>query len=437
MELRTFLAVLAMASALAACGADRADSNGGCTATTCTASCLASGFSAGSCAGGTCTCRGSDGGTDAEADADARPDTSPPSVESFIWISNTGEGTLSKVNTVAAVEVARYITGPYGTANDPSRTSVNRHGDMVVTNRNPNLMAKPSVTKFAASEDDCIDRNASGVIDTSTGPGDVKPWLEDECMLWNTEFGPPSGGRPTAWDGQEDPDTGLGGHVWVATCSWGLGANKVYRLDGDTGEILAEGPAPGGCPYGGAVDRNSDFWYVNNHTGPRIVKVDKGTMATVEYPIGGIGLCHYGIAIDSDGRIWTGGSLCVRRFDPGDMSEVITQVGGDCPRCTLLRGIAVGREMSRGFVWAADSSGDILKIDQATGAFVTAIPVGVPDTIGVAIDFEGYVWAVSQGGNAAYKIDPRTETFTTVPIGTGPYTYSDMTGVQLENVILI
>ncbi|HUT77853.1 MAG TPA: hypothetical protein VM285_09220, partial [Polyangia bacterium] len=69
------------------------------------------------------------------------------------------------------------------------------------------------------------------------------------------------------------------------------------------------------------------------------------------------------------------------------------------------------------------------------GAFVEAIPVGVPDTIGVAIDFEGYVWAVSQGGNEAYKIDPATETFTTVPIGTGPYTYSDMTGVQLENVV--
>jgi streptogramin lyase len=308
---------------------------------------------------------------------------------------------------------------------------------MVVTNRTPNLIARPSVTKFAAHVNDCVDRSGSGTIDTSTGPTDVKPWLADECMLWNTEFGPPSGGRPTAWDGQENPETGLGGHVWVATCSWGLGANKVYRLDGDTGAILAEGPAPGGCPYGGAVDSRGDFWYVNNYTGPRLVRVDQGTMATVEYPIGGIGLCHYGTAIDSYGHIWTGGSLCVRRFNPGDASEQITQLAADCPRCTMLRGIAVGRELSRGFVWAADSSGDIVKIDQATGAFVAAIPVGVPDTIGVAIDFEGYVWAVSQGGNAAYKIDPRTETFVTVPIGTGPYTYSDMTGVQLENVILL
>jgi hypothetical protein len=112
-----------------------------------------------------------DGRADALGDADGRADAdyvpeareagdADTSVRSFIWIANTGEGTLSKVHTVTAVEVARYITGPYGTANDPSRTSVNRHGDMVVTNRNPNLTARPSVTKFAANESDCVDRNA-------------------------------------------------------------------------------------------------------------------------------------------------------------------------------------------------------------------------------------------------------------------------------------
>jgi sugar lactone lactonase YvrE len=382
-----------------------------------------------------------DGDTDTDADSDADSDTDSDAdsdsdgdsgIKSYIWISNTGEGTLSKVNTLTAIEEARYITAPYGTANDPSRTSVNRHGDMVVTNRNPNLTGLPSVTKFAGDLEDCIDRNENGAIDTSTGPSDVKPWLEDECMLWNTEFGPPSGGRPTAWDGNEDPDTGLGGHVWVATCSWGLAANKVYKLDGDTGEILDEGPAPGGCPYGGAIDTHGDFWYVNNFTNPRVVRVDKETLETTEFPMG---LYSYGIAIDSGGCVWNDGSLTVRRFNPDDESEIVTQIAAGCPACTMLRGIAVGRELSSGYVWVADSSGNIVKIDQSSGAFVKSIPVGIPDTIGVAIDFEGYVWAVSQGGNAAYKIDPQTETFITIPIGTGPYTYSDMTGVQLENVL--
>jgi streptogramin lyase len=55
--------------------------------------------------------------------------------------------------------------------------------------------------------------------------------------------------------------------------------------------------------------------------------------------------------------------------------------------------------------------------------------------VGVAIDYEGYVWTVSQGGNAAHKVHPATWDITTVPIGSGPYTYSDMTGMQLRGVV--
>ena len=72
-----------------------------------------------------------------DADFDAGVGMCPGQVQSFIWIANTGDGTLSKVCTHNAVEVARYVTSSVGAAGDPSRTSVNRHGDMVVTNRSP------------------------------------------------------------------------------------------------------------------------------------------------------------------------------------------------------------------------------------------------------------------------------------------------------------
>jgi hypothetical protein len=61
----------------------------------------------------------------------------PGVVQSFIWIANTGEGTVSKVCTIDGKEVARYYTSPQASGGDPSRTSVNLHGDMVVTNRSP------------------------------------------------------------------------------------------------------------------------------------------------------------------------------------------------------------------------------------------------------------------------------------------------------------
>jgi len=441
-----FRAILAAAIVFGAAACSSQNDGDGCSPASCTSSCTASGFSGGSCTGGTCTCRGSDGGTDADADtpvdipaeaeADARPDSGPPGVESYIWIANTAEGTLSKVDTIRAVEVARYLAGPGGASSDPSRTSVNLHGDMVVTNRNLNGMpgGASSTTKFAANEADCVDRNGDTVIETSSGPTDVLAWEDDECMLWNTPIGPPYGARATVWDGAEDPETGRGGHVWIGTCTWGMGANFIYELDGDTGEIVAQAEIPVSCAYGGAVDGLGGLWIIDNFAPDAVIRVDMATLASERHPIS---LCGYGISVDTSGRVWTGGDLCVNRFDPAAGADQQANVAAVCPGCTMLRGIAVGSEKSRGFVWAADSSGNLVKIAEESVEVVAAYAIGTPDMIGVAVDFEGYVWAVSQGGNAAYKFDPDAGTFVTVRIGSGPYTYSDMTGVQLRQVIII
>jgi len=446
---RMFLALLALATAAACSSNDGTSGDGGCNAAACTTSCRAAGFPAGSCTGGTCMCSGGDGGTDADADgdadddagggaddADARPDSPPPGVESFIWIANTGEGTLSKVDTFGAIEVARYLTGANGTGNDPSRTSVNLHGDVVVTNRNLNAMpgGASSTAKFAANEEDCVDRNGSGVIETSTGPSDVLPWGEDECMIWSAPIGPPYGARATVWDGQEDPEAGTGGHVWIGTCTWGMGTNYIYKLDGDTGEVLEQVTLPVSCAYGGAVDGLDGLWIVDNYAPDALIRVDMVALTTERHPIG---LCGYGISVDASGRVWTGGDLCINRYDPATRTDQSVNVAGTCPGCTMLRGIAVGSERSGGFVWAADSSGNLVKVDEETVEVVDAVPIGTPDMIGVAVDYEGFVWTVSQGANSAYKFDPGDGTFVRVGIGSRPYTYSDMTGVQLHQVIFL
>ena len=122
---------------------------------------------------------------------------------SFIWIANSPQGTVSKIDTFTGVEVARYSTGP-ATQAEPSRTSVNLYGDVAVSNRGSQTGGAGGVTKIAAREEDCIDKNGNGAIETSTGPTDIKAWGQDECVLWNIEI--PSdvyqhGPRPTAWEG--------------------------------------------------------------------------------------------------------------------------------------------------------------------------------------------------------------------------------------------
>jgi len=144
--------------------------------------------------------------------------------------------------------------------------------------------------------------------------------------------------------------------------------------------------------------------------------------------------CGYGITADAQGRIWTSGSTgfgsCVNRFDPESGESLTYRESG---ATIFFRGIAVD---NLGSVWVASTTGDVLQINEADVTRVhTVTGIGPESVVGVAIDFQHNVWAVSQGGNMAVKINPTTYEFDQYPVGRGPYTYSDMTGYQLRTVI--
>lgn len=357
----------------------------------------------------------------------------PGTEQSYIWIANTAEGTLSKVCTTTGDEVARYNTSAELGGGDPSRTSVNLHGDAVVTNRDP-TSGPSTVTKFAGDHSDCVDKNDNNKIDTSTGPDDVKPWGEDECMLWNVPLGSGSaiGARATAWDGKEDPDTGIGGHVFIGAMS-----NKtVYKLNGETGEIMDQAATALGH-YGGAIDNKGNLWTVDMFCTVGNCSIERISLDNLSDHETHIVKCGYGISVDAKGRVWTAGMAgldggCVSRFDPETSENVWTITGGFGD---FNRGVAVGFASSEGSVWAANTVGDLVQVNMETMELVKRQKVGGDNMVGIAIDFEGYVWTVSQTANTAYKIDPVSWQVTPVAIGSGPYTYSDMTGIQLKSVI--
>jgi hypothetical protein len=400
----------------------------------------------------------SDADTDADTDADSEtespwgPNMCPGEVQSFIWISNTGnpdspiagQGTVSKVCTINGQEVARYVTSPQGQTGDPSRTSVNLHGDAVVTNRDPSP-GPSSVTKFIADYEECVDENDNGEIETSTGPDDVLPFGEDECMAWNTALTTGTtaiGARATAWNGEEDPDTGLGGRVYI-----GAMFNKtVYVLDGDAGAILDQ-QATSLAHYGGAMDGKGNFWTVAMGCTIGLCQIERISLADLGDNETFSVHCGYGISVDAEGRIWTAGQNtfsgggCISRFDPETAENLWVSTGV----VDFHRGLAVGTEASAGSVWAACTSGDVIQVAEEDEDFdgvldiISRTAVGsASEMVGVAIDYEGNVWTVDRGGSTAYKIDPADPTIqTAVPIGPMPYTYSDMTGMQLKNVIPI
>jgi len=361
---------------------------------------------------------------------------------SYIWIANSGEGTVSKINTFDGIEEGRYYTSPDesnipNAPNDgPSRTSVNLYGDVAVANRNG------GITKFAARIDDCLDVNANGMIDTSTGPLDVLPWGEDECMLWHhpTPNGLlyNEGPRPIAWEAVYDPVTcevDQSPRLWFGYYELSTNTGFFERLDGATGitldgvDVAWSGQNWG--PYGGAVNADGDFWVIGYNTGPGI-RIDADTL-TVDVAQPQMATFFYGMALDADGEPWVGGcDSTVYHYDTvaGEWESV-----ANGPGC--LRGLQVDTE-GRAFIAHNGFPCGMMVVDTIAEQVIDQnvnIP-GCSTPVGVSIDIEGYVWVVDQGG-FAFKIDPDTyQVVLTVEGLNQPYTYSDMTGAGLALQIM-
>jgi hypothetical protein len=351
---------------------------------------------------------------------------------SYIWISNSPEGTVSKINTKTTIEEARYRVGAGIT--DPSRTSVNLFGDAVVVDRNG------GITKIGVKEDHCVESNGVPGIQTSTGPGDVFDWGTDECVLWRTELAPLNytlGARPVAWEGGlVDGCASPNPRVWVG---WYDGANGHFRrLDGTSGAVLdVVGPVPWSGltygPYGGATDKDGNFWVSGWQRGP-LIRIDAETLQVQTFQIPATitpEQWNYGMALDKSGDAWIASAYSVYHF----RADSSTWLEIPVPGAFSLRGLMVDKD---GIAWVAvnDPPG-LAAIDTDTDT-VLAPSIAIPGSIqpvGVSIDVDGYVWVVDQFANAAFKIDGDTYQLAGMTTGlNAPYTYSDMTGAGLDLV---
>ncbi|MBV1861940.1 MAG: hypothetical protein KUG77_26195 [Nannocystaceae bacterium] len=363
-----------------------------------------------------------------------------------IWIANSDSGTVSKIDTEHGEERGRYRTGPREQA-EPSRTSVNLLGDIAISNRGSVDGGGGGVTKIAAREEDCQDRNGSGTIETSAGPNDVLPWGDDECVLWNRAI--PSdifqhGPRPTAWEGplEEDGTPTSTPRLWVAWYAFAENLARIHRLDGQTGEILDTVDVPWNGfdfgPYGGAVNADGDFWVLGWRAGP-LIRIDGDTLEVerIELPTRlKDEALSYGMALDRLGNPWLTSRGLAMKWDLGTNQWQTVSTSNN-----LMRGIAIDREDR---VWVAVDSAapnngcGLALIDAVSGDVVDdvlTIP-GCATPVGVSVDFEGFIWVVDETIDAAFKINPDTLSTELMVDGLDqPYTYSDMTGFALNLVV--
>ena len=360
--------------------------------------------------------------------------------KSYLWVANTDQGSVSKVNTMTLIEEARYRTGPQGGTESPSRTAVSLDGRFVIVNNR----GTGSSAVIAANLDDCKDKNNNGMIETSKNKNDLLAWQADECLMWSVQhpfkgdIG--SGPRGVTWTpGTFDQDACVfkDPKIWVGFLPVANATAHMVRLDGMTGAVeetvvinnWVQGDTFWG-PYGAALDKDKNVWF----TGLRgeLFRINTiNNPATFDRWSPPPATQSYGMTVDPDGDPWHGGcSGPVTTFNP--MTQVFTPIAGTQ---ACHRGLAADHN---GNVWVASNGPcGLVQIDHKTNTLIkfhNLNPCSTP--VGVSVDLEGFVWLVDEAG-WAWKIDPlNVPAMKKVDIVGDHYTYSDMTGGQLKSVIL-
>ncbi|MCP4166876.1 MAG: hypothetical protein GY759_13430 [Chloroflexi bacterium] len=365
----------------------------------------------------------------------------------FIWVAASDLHTIVKIDTNTGQVLGEYLSRPNGMQGNPSRTTVDGNGNVWSANRDEdgwiNDKRHGSAVKIGLEENgQCVDRNGNGVIDTSTGLGDVKDWpnitdgvgstdgathvaqvqdAKDECILIFQRL-------PGAWNARHvSVDTN--NDAWVA--GYPFFPTDFHKLDELTGAILNSFSAANeGCGgYGGLIDGNGVLWSasISQH---QLLRYDIATSTGTCIPVSQ----SYGLGIDSNGYVWNAmwGMHTIDKISP---VGVIQTGFPKVTHGTNSRGVVVTADND---VWVANSvSNDVTRLDN-DGDLKATIVVGNHPT-GVAVDAAGKVWVTNYNSDNVMRIDPNAggdglgavDLTVSLGSGAGPYNYSDMTGSTL------
>ncbi|HUU83234.1 MAG TPA: hypothetical protein VM243_06990 [Phycisphaerae bacterium] len=357
----------------------------------------------------------------------------------FIWVPNSNEGTISKVDTDTGNELGRYRVCPAEVYGNPSRTTVDLAGSCYVGNR-----ATGTVVKVGLFENGgYVDRNGNGTIETSSdlnGDGDITgeellTWGQDECVLWEAVLAIEGEGTyvPGTFTGTYPNDDWNPGtrsiavdasnNVWVGA----YGTRKFWYLNGTTGDILrtVDVSSVSHTPYGAVLDRNGILWS-SGQSGYHVLRLDPSDDSFTTIAPGHF---VYGLGADRENHLFISGWSDTRLTR---LNVVTGEVDWSVPGVYESRGVAVTDD---GDVWVANSSPGTVTRWSNDGVIKATISVGNTPT-GVAVDANGKVWAVNFGDAYIKRIDPATDAvdLEKAILGTVHYGYSDMTGIVARSV---
>lgn len=319
----------------------------------------------------------------------------------FVWVSMASKKTMVKIDARNGRILGEYRTAPDGMAGDPSGTAVDKDGGAWTGNRAefgdvPLQGSMGSVAHVGLKElGGCVDRNANGLIDTSSGLGDVRSWTNaggadsyggvttaaDECILHYVRV------HST---GAHQISVTKTNNVWV-----GGSANHIFDLiDGATGNLLRTEPAAPCGGYTGVLDAADTIW----SSLPMLrwnssLPLAPGNYSCYTHP-------SFGVGRDFLGNVWNTAAEGdqIRKFAPDG-----TQTGVFSHGDYYAHGVTATPD---GDVWVAHGAGrDTVGHLTNAGVFVGNVTVPFGPT-GLGVDAYGKIWVTARFGQVAARIDP-------------------------------
>lgn len=372
-------------------------------------------------------------------------DNSSSSAFPYIWVPNSNDGTVSKVDTVTGLEIAKYKVSP-STGSSPSRTTIDLDGSCWVCNRETGTVVKIGLFENGGY----FDRNGNGIIETCRdldGNGvitsdEILPWGQDECVLWEVVVisGREGTYRPGEYTGGYSTAPGPRGiavdsqnNIWAGT----YGTRKFYYINGSNGQILKtiDTSSVGHGSYGAVMDQYGILWS-SGGSGNNILRLDPSndTFTRINVPH-----TAYGLGLDRNNHLFVSG-YDYSRFSRINILTGTIEWTKSCPYQS--RGVVVTDD---GDVWIANSAAGTVTRYSNDGVLKATIIVGSTPT-GVSVDNQGKIWVVDYGDEYIHRINPNNDQtddegniingieLSKRIIGGTHYGYSDMTGVVSNTI---
>jgi hypothetical protein len=382
----------------------------------------------------------------------------------FIWVAKSGAGTVVKIDTTLGVILGEYRTTPeFQGFGSPSRTTVDKDGSVWLTNRADVYNGQGSVVHIGLLENgQCEDRNGNGIIETSTGLGNLKGWVVepanqgdpnlakwagDECIIHYVKVNS-KGTRHVSVNDEND--------VWVSGS--GLQNFDLVKGGGPTvagaGTISRRETTVGYGGYGGLISGDVIWsarpllrWDTNlalsgpngDPAGPDIGPPSEGTSWSGQSEFDSYGLC-----VDKEGNVWNteyGNGYINKYAANGTHLGRFPQGNWNAQGC-----VVDSRKGGTNDVWVAHSLGFPAAVSHLhnDGTLLGVVSLySDPDydygTTGVAVDANGKIWATNYYSHSVTRIDPSLNdglgaVDLRISLGANayPYDYSDMTGSTIR-----